>query len=189
MNTTYDAPLRAALLRLGTSRTLSAEDVSLPLLFRAPAIALMWIAAIIALVGLLALGRVRVPLLARGVAVAAGAGGESSLLLLLPASVASRVAVGQRATIDVGDERPVSLAVVSIETSLMDAGAARRRFPGAPAVLTHFDTPKVVAVLADCRDEARCLTREPGRMYPATAALGTRSLASYAWPDKAPFAR
>jgi hypothetical protein len=189
MNNTPDTTLRAALLRLGTSRTAGADDVPLPLLFRAPAIALMWIAAITTLVGLLALGRVRVPLLARGVAVAADAGDESSLLLLLPANMASRVAAGQRAMIDVGEERPVSLAVVSVETSLMDASAARRRFPGSPAVLTHFDTPKAVAVLATCSEEPRCLTRELGQMYPATAALGTRSLASYAWPDKSPFAR
>ena len=189
MNTTHDTSLRAALLRLGTSQTTGALDVPLPLLFRAPAIALMWIAAIVALVGLLALGRVRVPLLARGVAVAAGASDESSLLLLLPASMASRVAAGQRATIDVGDERPISLAVVSVEASLMDASAARRRFPGSPAVLTHFDTPKVVAVLAACNEDTRCLTRPLGDMYPASATLGTRSLASYAWPDKSPFAR
>lgn len=190
MTNPHDEQLRAALLRLGTGPSRSVEDVPLPPLFRNPAIALLWMTLVIIVVGVLALGRLRVPRVAQGVAVAVDTNVDSAaLLLLLPAAAAPYVRPGQRATLDSGDGQRVVLDFAAIDSAPIDAGSARRRYPASPHLLAHLDTPKVAVTLARCAADRPCLTPLPGVAYRATASLGTRTLASYAWSSTPPFAR
>ena len=189
MTESTDTSVRAALLRLG-DRSSAAEDLALPLLLRAPAIALLWAMALIIVVGLLALSRIQVPRTARGVAVAVDTGADSvALMMLLPADVGAYVRAGHHATLDVGTDQPLVLDVARVDSALLDAGTARRRFSRASNVLAHLDAPKVAATLARCGREGSCLTADAGSVYRATVSLGTRSLASYAWSSTPPPSR
>jgi len=189
MTDTTDVSVRAALVRLG-NRASAAEDFPLPLLLRAPAIAVMWAMLLVTVVGLLALSRIHVPRTARGVAVVAETGADSvALMMLLPADVGRHVRAGQHATLDVGNERPLVLDVAGVDSTLLDASTARRRFSRPSSVLAHLDAPKVVATLARCAPEGPCLTAGAGSVYAATVSLGTRSLASYAWSSTPPSTR
>lgn len=182
MTSFHDDRLRTALASLATGHSGTVDDIPLPPLFRARAIVLLWIALAVTVVGLLALARIRVPRVVQGVAVAVATGADSvSLMLLLPREAKAYVRPGQRATVDVGDGSPVELDVAAVDQMSLDARSARRRYPGAPQVLAHLETPKVAAVLSPCRIGPSCLTLQAGATYPATASLGTRTLASYAW--------
>lgn len=143
---------------------------------------MLWGLALVAVVGALALGRVRVPRVASGVVVAVQPAADSvTLLLLLPPAARSHLHAGQLATLDTGDAGAFTLAIAGVEHSLLDAPAARRRFRAPASVLAHLESPRLVARLERCTG-ARCLTPQPGASYAATAALGTRSLASFALP-------
>jgi hypothetical protein len=189
MTDTNDTAVRAALLQLG-ARSSAAADLSFPLLLRAPAIALLWATLVVVLVSLLALSRIRLPHTARGVAVSVHTGADSAtLMMLLPAAVQPYVRPGQQATLDVGNARPLVLDVAHVDSALLDASGARRRFPHASQLLAHLDAPKVAVTLAPCAATPACLTPSVGSVYAATASLGTRSLASYAWSGTPPPAR
>lgn len=190
MTNSHDDRLRRALSSLGGEGSGRVDDIPLPPLFRAPVIALMWIALAVTTVCLLALARVRVPRVARGVAIAVESGADSvSLMLLLPTDAQPYLRVGQRATVDVGSGRPVVLGLTTVDSSRVDVRSARLRFPQSPQVLAHFEAPKVVAVLSRCSADHACLTPEPGAVYQATASLGTRTLASLAWSSTPVLAR
>ena len=179
----HAATLRHALLRLGASDASGrpATDVALPPLLRAPAIALLWVALLFLATGLLALGRVRVPRIARGVVVAVRLAPDSgALMLLLPAAARPHVQAGQTALLDVGEERPLTLGLTDVEPSLLDAATARARFARHVGLIAHLETPKLVVRVASC-GRAGCLTPSFGAVYAASVPLGTRTLASYAW--------
>jgi hypothetical protein len=63
MRTAHETKVRAALWRLTATDTSPDDGLSIPppLFLRTPSIALLWIATIVALVGLLALSRIRLP--------------------------------------------------------------------------------------------------------------------------------
>lgn len=155
---------------------------SLPLFLRAPAIAALWGLALLVVVAAIALGHVRVPRVVSGVAVAVQPAADSlTLLLLLPPAARTHLHAGQLATLDTGDAGAFTVTIASVEQPLLDAAAARRRFREPASLLAHLHGPTLVARLERCAN-ARCLTPQPGTSYAATAALGTRSLASYALP-------
>lgn len=188
-----------------------AAALPLPLFLRAPCIGLLWGLALLTVVTGFTLGRIRLPRVARGVAVAVEPAPDSlALLLLLPPSARGELRPGIRTTIDTGDGDATGLTVpvASVEPELLDASTARRRFPHRANLLAQLDGPKLVAWLSRCSgtdartgtdtgtgtdpDPApanpgpssnRCLTLTPGASYVATAALGTRSLVSYAMPE------
>ena len=72
MRTAHENRVRAALWRLTATDVSNDDGLSTPppLFLRTPSIALLWIATIVALVGLLALSRVRLPHTDRDQAVA-----------------------------------------------------------------------------------------------------------------------
>jgi hypothetical protein len=187
MRNANDTALRAALLRLGTPASVTTDhDLPLPLLLRAPAITLLWAGLLVTIVGLLALSRIRVPRIVRGVAVAvdapADAGPDSvALVLLLPSSARPYIGPGLQAALDVGAVSPVLVGVAGFEPTVIDRGTSRRRFSRTPSVLAQLETPKVALPLSRCGASHGCLTPHVGAVYSATATLGTRSLASYAW--------
>ena len=187
MRNANDTTLRAALLRLGTPASVTTDqDLPLPLLLRAPAITLLWAGLLVTIVGLLALSRIRVPRVVRGVAVAVDAapntGPDSvALMLLLPSSARPYIGPGVRAALDVGAASPMVVGVASLEPTVIDRRTSRRRFARMPSVLAQLETPKVALPLSRCRASPDCLTPSVGAVYSATATLGTRSLASYAW--------
>lgn len=178
MHNAPDQAAREALWRLAAARPEPAAPETL-LFLRTPAIALLWAAALCAALALLALSRVRVPFAARGVAVAVRTPGDSlTLLLLLPPAVRAYVRPAQRVTVDTGGASAAALTVASVEPDLLSAAEARRRFTRSPSLVAQLEAPKVVVRLSRCV-QAPCLTPRLGLTYPATAALGTRSLASY----------
>lgn len=187
MRNADDTTLRAALLRLGTPASVTTDqDLPLPLLLRAPAITLLWVGLLVTIVGLLALSRIRVPRVVRGVAVAVdaapSAGADSvALVLLLPTSARPYIGPGIQAALEVGATSPVVVGVASLESTVIDRRTSRRRFSRMPSVLAQLETPKVALPLSRCRTSHECLTPRVGAVYSATATLGTRSLASYAW--------
>ena len=69
---------------------------------------------------------------------------------------------GQVASIDTGATETLTLVITSVEP-------------------VTTDSAKVVARLGRCHD-SHCLSLASGSSYAATAALGSRSLASYALP-------
>jgi hypothetical protein len=149
----------------------------------------LWAMLLLTIVGLLALSRVRVPRTARGVAVAVDVGTDSAaLMLLLPAAVRPYVRAGHKASLDTGNDRPLVFDVARVDSTLLDARVARHRYPRAAQVLAHLDAPKL-AVMLRCGPEPPCLTPQAGSVFAATASLGTRSLASYAWSGTPPSAR
>ena len=135
-------------------------DLPLPLLLRSPYIALLWALVLSTVVAALALGHTRVPRTERGVVVASPSAADGlTPLLMLPSSARAYVKPGQVAAIDTGGSDPLKLVITSVDTG----------------------GPKVVAHLSRCH-EGHCLSLAAGSNYAATAALGLRSLASYALP-------
>jgi hypothetical protein len=155
-------------------------DLPLPLLLRSPFVALLWAVVLSTVVAALALGRTRVPRTARGIVVASPAGPDSlTPILLLPSSAQAYVKPGQVASIDTGGTDALTLLITSVEPVAIESAASRNRFAGAPDA--GMDGPRVVAHLGRCY-ESHCLSLAAGSSYAATAALGSRSLASYALP-------
>jgi hypothetical protein len=194
MANAHDQQVRTALRRLSAERSSSTigVDVPLPLLIRAPYVAVMWAVALATVMATLALGHIHVPYTARGVAVAVGASTDSvardsvardslTLLLVLPPSARDHVRLGQLATLDTGGTSALDLPVTLVERELLDAPAARRRFREPASLLAQLEAPKLVVRLARCHAD-RCLTPHAGSTYAATTQLGTRTLASYAVP-------
>ena len=141
-------------------------DLLLPPLLRTPAIIVLWALVLSTVVGALALGRVRVPRVARGIVVVGRSGPDSlTPVLLLPSSVGRYVSLGRVAAIDTGGTDRLELPITSV-----------RRAPAT-------DTSAIALALERCRD-GHCLPHPVSReeRYPATATLGTRSLASFALP-------
>ncbi len=182
---------RVALRRLAVNRPSAAgnPDVALPFLLRAPTLAVLWALALLTVVGTLAIGRIRLPNVARGVVTTvrpiAGAQAHLTLMILEPTAV-NHVRPGQLVTVDTGGAAPMRLAVSSVEPTLLDLGAARARFRAPEHLAAHLDSPKLVAYLTACTARA-CLTPQglvprDGGAYRATLTLGIRTLASYALP-------
>ncbi|HUQ80287.1 MAG TPA: hypothetical protein VM076_04090 [Gemmatimonadaceae bacterium] len=142
-------------------------DLALPPLLRTPAIIVLWLLVLSTVVGALALGRVRVPRVARGVVVIERWGMDSlTPVLLLPSSAGRYLSAGRIAAVDTGGKARLELTITAV----------RRKSPTA-------DTSTIAVALERCRD-GHCLPHSlsgEGR-YPATATLGTRSLASFALP-------
>lgn len=181
MHTDHESRVRESLWRLGDPA--AARDPvpgATPLLLRAPAIAALWMAMLLALASLLALGRVRVPHVVRGAVVAVRDEGDSvALVLLLPPSERRFIAEGQQATLDTGNSRPAVLPLSSARAIVLDADRAREEFHGSASLIAQLDSPKLAVRLARC-GAAGCLTPRVGDTFAATARLGARSLASYA---------
>jgi hypothetical protein len=179
MRNDRDRATRDALWKLtGREASVASASANLPLFLKTPAIAMLWCAALAVIVCLTAIGRVRLPQVARGTVVAVPTGHDSvALLLLLPPSARGSIRVGARAQLDTGADT-VSLRVVSIDSLLLTARAARERYRS-PTLLAQLDVPKLVVRLSRCVDR-RCLTPAPGEAYSAAAVVRPRSLASYA---------
>ena len=180
MRNRSERAVREALWRLIEPRAslTTAPATSAPLFLRAPWVAALWGATLLTVVALLTLGRIRVPLVARGTVVAAATNPDSvALLLLLPPAARSYVRVGQLASLDTG-VRTLELQVVGVDPTLLDAATARRRFADPASLIAQLDAPKLVVRLSRC-GTAGCLTSYAGGSFAATASIGTRSLASY----------
>ena len=135
-------------------------ELPLPLLLRSPYVALLWALVLSTVVAAMALGHTRVPRTERGVVVASPPAPDGlTPLLLLPPSARPYVKAGQVAAVDTGGSDALHLVITSVDTG----------------------GPKVVAHLSRCH-EGHCLSLTAGSNYVATAALGLRSLASYALP-------
>jgi hypothetical protein len=181
MHTDHQSRVRESLWRLGAPpRVSEPTPASTPLLLKTPAIAVLWMGALLTLASLLAIGRMRVPHVVRGAVVAVRDERDSvALLLLVPASERRFIAAGQEATIDVGPSTAV-LPLASADPVLIDAATARREFRGGtPSLIAQLDAPKLAVRLARCGPRG-CLTPRVGDTFAATARLGVRSLASYA---------
>ena len=181
MHTDQQSRVRESLLRLGAARHGSEPDpTATPLLLRTPAIAALWMAALLSVASLLVLGRVRVPHVVRGAVVAVRDERDSvALVLLLPPAERRFVARGQQATIQT-DGAATVLPLASVDTVLLDTRRARTDFRGGgPSLIAQLDAPKLTVRLARC-GPAGCLTPHVGETFAATARLGARSLASYA---------
>ena len=152
-----------------------------PLAFlKTPAIACLWLGTLVTVAAILVLGRIQVPRVARGTAVAVRAEtGDTTLLLLLPAPARAYVRTGQHAELDAGSASPIVLSIAAIDTALLDATTARRRFAHPASLIAQLDVPKLVVRLSSCGPRG-CLTPSVGETYVVTTIVGTRSLASYA---------
>lgn len=157
-------------------------DLPLPLFLRSPYVALLWVLVLSTVVAALALGRMRVPRTAHGVVVTARSASDSlTPFLLLASSTRAYVKPGQAAVIDTGGTSAMTLVIQSVEPATTQAIADRRSFVSPTATGGRPDSARVVARLGRCH-EGHCLPLAIGSSYPATASLGTRSLASYAVP-------
>jgi hypothetical protein len=176
-------------VRPGTARELLIQqqrttdgELPRPRLLRTPSIVLLWAITLTTVVAALALGRVRVPNTVRGVVVAARSpAGHLTPLLIIPESARRFVKPGQAAAVDTGGTDALTLTITSVEPHPLDRASARRRLAVPPNALTSLRIASVAAHLSACAD-GRCLPLTAGTSYAATAALGTRSLASYAIP-------
>lgn len=181
MHNPHDLRARNALWRLSTVHA-SAGSADLPTLvfLKTPAIVGLWLATLVTLTGILALGRVQVPSVARGVAVAVRGGtGDTTLLLLLPPSARAYVQTGQQAKLDTGYAGTMLLTVKAIDAELLTASSARQRFEYSTSLIAQLDVPKLVVRLLPCEPRG-CLTPAIGEAYATTVLAGTRSIASYA---------
>jgi hypothetical protein len=181
MRNAHHTRIREALWRLTAEPPPSARvlDDESPLFLKAPFIVLLWTVTVVLLVGLLALGRMRVPRVVRGAAVAVRTATDSvALLLFLPASAARYVRVGQHIALETGDG-PAMVDVTGVDGDLLDAAGARQRYPHQPSVLAQLSDKRLVVRVSLCRLD-HCLTPQPGDVYAATASLGSRPLATYA---------
>ena len=182
MRNNHDQRMRDALWRLTALRVEAAggDGAPLPLFLRTPSVVCLWMAALLVVIGLLTLGRVRLPRITRGTAVVVRAApNDTALFLLLPASAHTHMTQAQHAELDTGRDT-LSLGVMALDSALLDVNAARKRY-AEPSLVMQLGAPKVIARLARCNHE-RCLTLIPGTTYTATARTGTRTLASYALP-------
>ena len=158
----------------------TAGDLPLPLLLRSPFVALLWALVLSTVVAAFVLGHIRVPRTARGVVVSTLVGLDSlTPVLLLPSSARPYVSPGQIATIDTGGTDAFTLVITSVEPAVIDSATVRKRFAALPDV--GVDGPRVIARLGRCHG-SDCLPLARNSSYAATAALGSRSLASYALP-------
>jgi hypothetical protein len=181
MHNPHDLRARNALWRLSTVHA-SAGSSDLPALvfLKTPAIVGLWLATLVAVTSILALGRVQVPRVARGVAVTVRAeSGDTALLLLLPPSARAYVQPGQQAKLDTGYASTMLLTVKAVDTELLSASTARQRFAYSTSLIGQLDVPKLVVRLSPCEPHG-CLTPTIGEAYAATMLAGTRSIASYA---------
>jgi len=181
MQNPHDQRVRNALWQLTAVRPSDGQAEMPSLLFlRTPSIVCLWMASLLAIAGIAMLGRIRIPRIIRGAAVAVRAEtGSTALLLLLPASARAYVHPGQRAELDSGGISPVVLEILAVDSTLLDATTARTRFANPGSLIVQLDVPKLVVHLSEC-SPARCLTPSVGETYPVTTRTGTRSLASYA---------
>ena len=139
-------------------------DLPLPALLRTPSIAVLWMLSLTTVVAAMTLGRVRVPRLARGVVVVERHAHDSlTPRLLLPASARGFVQPGQLTAIDTGGGSPFVSSIVA-------------------GTLAQADGETVSVALEPCR-AGHCLPYSTNQRFTATATLGTRSLASFAFPQ------
>jgi len=180
MRTAHDQRIRDALWQLTAVRAGDSLTSVPPLLFlKTPAIACLWMASLLTVVGLSFLGRIQVPRIAKGTVVAVRAeSGDTTLVLLLPASARAHVRPGQRAEISTGTAA-LQLSVTSIDSALLDATTARSRLLDTTSLIGQLNSPKLVVHLSNCGPRG-CLTPMPGTTFAATTLAGTRSLANYA---------
>ena len=158
----------------------TAGDLPLPLLLGSPFVALLWALVLSTVVAAFVLGHIRVPRTARGVVVSTPIGPDSLMpILLLPSSAHAYVSPGQVATIDTGGTEALTLVITSVESAVIDHATVRKRFAAMPDV--GADGPTVIARLSRCHGND-CLPRMRNSSYTATAALGSRSLASFVLP-------
>ena len=170
------APSRPNVRALLIQQQRATPDLLLPLLIRTPSLVLLWTIALGIVVSALALSRVRVPRTVRATVVVPIAGADSlTPLLLLPSTAGAYVIPGQLATVDTGGSGTIVVPIVSTPVPLN-----RRALPPWLARIEK-DSGTIAARLERCHAE-RCVPFSPGAAYDATAALGTRSLASYALP-------
>lgn len=149
------------------------HELPLPRLLRTPAITILWMATIAVLVTALALGRVRVPRVERGVVVTEPSGdGGLTPVLVLPSSARRYVAAGQLASVDTGGQTPVTVAFAAAPPPARDDRGG---------TWLSFDTTTLALPLERCHRD-HCLPLARGRRFTATVTLGTRSLASFALP-------
>lgn len=180
MHTDRELTVRESLWRLGAPSATSDPAGRTPLLLRAPAIASLWMATLLVLTSLLALGRVRIPHVARGAVVAVRDERDSlALVFLLPPADRRFLAAGQSVTLDAGNGPLATLPLETANPIVLDASRARRDFRGGGSLLAQLDAPRLAVRVARC-GPAGCLTPHPGETFAATARLGARSLASYA---------
>ena len=148
-------------------------DLPLPRMLRTPAIIILWALALSTTVAALALGRVRVPRVERGVVRVERTGADSlTPVLILPSSARRYAEAGQLATVDTGGPAPLTLALASVPAT--KAGEPRGAW-------LSIDTATIALPLERCR-ASQCLLLSRDRRFTATARLGTRSLASFALP-------
>ena len=185
-NSTPGVPLRLRNTRRNTRTLLIQQqrvvtgDLRLPLFLRSPYLVLLWALVLSTVVAALALGRMRVPRTVRGVVVATQTARDSlTPILLLPSSTRAHVSAGQTATVDIG-AGAMTLVITSVEPARADGVSAHTPVAARDAG-GRLDSSQVVARLARCHD-GHCLPLAAGSSYGATAALGSRSLASYALP-------
>ena len=139
-------------------------DLPLPALLRTPSIALLWMFSLSTVVAAMTLGHVRVPRVARGVVVVERHDRDGlTPRLLLPASTRAFVQPSQPVAIDTGGGPPFILRT-------------------APGTLARADRETVSVALEPCRP-GHCLPYSTNQRFTATATLGTRSLASFAFPQ------
>lgn len=145
------------------SQRTNRSALALPPLLHTPVVILLWGLTLATVVCALALGRIHVPRVVHGVVVASPADSLTPLLLLR-ADDRRFVTTGQLAMVHAGGERAMALQL---------------RAPASLAV--HGDTSTVAVALERCHG-SECLTLTRDARYPATATLGTRTLASFAFP-------
>jgi hypothetical protein len=175
-------PQRNTRTLLIQQQRLTRDELPLPRLLQSPSIVLMWALVLSTVVAALVLGRIRVPRIAQGVVVSAGPTADSlTPVLLLPPSARRFVKPGQLAAIDTGGSEAMSLAIATVEPALRNAARTRQRFALPPELVADRDTAALVAQLERC-SRGHCLPLSARTRYAATAALGTRSLASFALP-------
>ena len=157
------ARLRVRDLLVEQQRSANA-DLPLPALLRTPSIAVLWMLSLSTVVAAMTLGHVRVPRVARGVVVVERHARDGlTPRLLLPASTRAFVQPSQPVAIDTGGGHPFVLRTTS-------------------RTLARADRETVSVALEPCR-AGRCLPYSTNKRFTATATLGTRSLASFAFPQ------
>jgi hypothetical protein len=182
-NSTPAVPLRFRNTRalLIQQQRVVTRDLPLPLFLRSPYLVLLWALVLSTVVAALALGRMRVPRTVRGVVVATQTTSDSlTPILLLPSSTRAYVSAGQTAVVDTGGAGAMTLVITSVEPARINDVTAHTPVVARDAG-GRLDSSRVVARLARCHD-GHCLPLAAGSNYGATAALGSRSLASYALP-------
>lgn len=159
-------------------------DLALPTVLRNPFLLLLWTLVLSTVAATLLLGRIRIPRTAHGLVVATPiTTGSDSLtpILLLPAWSRDFLHPGQLASVSTGATHPVTVTIATIEAKPLTLAAARQWLDIPNASPTTIDTTMVVARLKPCAGQ-RCPKIARGTGYTAITQLGTRSLASLAFP-------